>query len=89
MFIVEFETSPLPCLVPDEVTHIACGADFTVWLSSTEGASILYAILTLWSSSGISPVMASPISECLFVYRTAGLPQYGQLGHGTDNEVIC
>lgn len=20
--------------------------------------------------------------------RTAGLPQYGQLGHGTDNEVI-
>lgn len=27
------------------------------------------------------------VSECLFVYRTAGLPQYGQLGHGTDNEV--
>ena len=22
-----------------------------------------------------------------FVCRTAGLPQYGQLGHGTDNEV--
>ncbi|XP_010498413.1 PREDICTED: protein RCC2 [Camelina sativa] len=55
---VEVESSPLPCIVSDEVTNVACGADFTVWLSSTEGASIL----------------------------TAGLPQYGQLGHGTDNE---
>ncbi|CAH8391091.1 unnamed protein product [Eruca vesicaria subsp. sativa] len=55
---VEVESSPLPCVVSEEVTSIACGADFTVWLSSTEGASIL----------------------------TAGLPQYGQLGHGTDNE---
>ncbi|NP_001288971.1 protein RCC2-like [Brassica rapa] len=55
---VEVESSPVPCVVSDEVTSIACGADFTVWLSSTEGASIL----------------------------TAGLPQYGQLGHGTDNE---
>lgn len=31
---------------------------------------------------------------CLCVYgfmgpRSAGLPQYGQLGHGTDNEVVC
>lgn len=26
----------------------------------------------------------------LFVsFSTAGLPQYGQLGHGTDNEVLC
>nr|GFC76422.1 protein RCC2 homolog [Tanacetum cinerariifolium] len=41
-----------------DVTHVACGADFTVWLTSVEGATIL----------------------------TAGLPQYGQLGHGTDNE---
>jgi alpha-tubulin suppressor-like RCC1 family protein len=56
---VEVESTPLPCVVSDEVTNVACGADFTVWLSSTEGASIL----------------------------TAGLPQYGQLGHGTDNEV--
>jgi len=27
---------------------------------------------------------------CVFVFmgtRSAGLPQYGQLGHGTDNEV--
>ncbi|AAG12544.1 Unknown Protein [Arabidopsis thaliana] len=55
---VEVESTPLPCVVSDEVTNVACGADFTVWLSSTEGASIL----------------------------TAGLPQYGQLGHGTDNE---
>ena len=26
---------------------------------------------------------------CLLVIRSAGLPQYGQLGHGTDNEVEC
>ncbi|XP_057435033.1 uncharacterized protein LOC130727801 [Lotus japonicus] len=53
----EVETSPVRCLV-SEVTYTTCGGDFTVWLSSVEGASIL----------------------------TAGLPQYGQLGHGTDNE---
>ncbi|VAH13745.1 unnamed protein product [Triticum turgidum subsp. durum] len=49
--------SPVPCLVT-EVTNAVCGADFTVWLSSVEGSSIL----------------------------TAGLPQYGQLGHGSNNE---
>ncbi|XP_065881449.1 uncharacterized protein [Euphorbia lathyris] len=53
----EIESSPIRCLVSD-VKNTACGAEFTVWLSSAEGASIL----------------------------TAGLPQYGQLGHGTDNE---
>ncbi|XP_021902462.1 protein RCC2 homolog [Carica papaya] len=53
----EIESSPVRCLV-SEVKDTACGAEFTVWLSSIEGASIL----------------------------TAGLPQYGQLGHGTDNE---
>ncbi|XP_016647222.1 PREDICTED: protein RCC2 homolog [Prunus mume] len=54
---VEIEKSPVRCQVSD-VKNTACGADFTVWLSCVEGASIL----------------------------TAGLPQYGQLGHGTDNE---
>ncbi|KAJ0925930.1 putative chromatin remodeling & transcriptional activation HMG family [Helianthus annuus] len=53
----EFELDPVRCLVT-EVTKVACGADFTVWLTSVEGASIL----------------------------TAGLPQYGQLGHGSDME---
>ncbi|PKA48785.1 Ultraviolet-B receptor UVR8 [Apostasia shenzhenica] len=53
----EIETYPVPCMV-SHVTNVACGADFSVWLSSEEGSSIL----------------------------TAGLPQYGQLGHGTDNE---
>ncbi|KAF5955736.1 hypothetical protein HYC85_008592 [Camellia sinensis] len=53
----EIESSPVRCLV-SEIKNAVCGADFTVWLSSVEGASIL----------------------------TAGLPQYGQLGHGTDNE---
>ncbi|GLT69153.1 hypothetical protein SLA2020_413290 [Shorea laevis] len=53
----ENELSPVRCLV-SEVKTTTCGADFTVWLSFNEGASIL----------------------------TAGLPQYGQLGHGTDNE---
>ncbi|KAL9229193.1 hypothetical protein vseg_004686 [Gypsophila vaccaria] len=53
----EVETSPVRCQVTD-VTTVACGGDFTMWLSSAQGASIL----------------------------SAGLPQYGQLGHGTDNE---
>jgi len=53
----EIESLPVPCIV-SEATNAVCGADFTVWLSSVEGSSIL----------------------------TAGLPQYGQLGHGTDNE---
>lgn len=53
----EFELSPVHCQV-SQATKVVCGADFTVWLSSVEGSSIL----------------------------TAGLPQYGQLGHGTDNE---
>lgn len=53
----EIEHSPVRCLVSD-VKTVSCGADFTVWLTSIEGSSIL----------------------------TAGLPQYGQLGHGTDNE---
>ncbi|CAL5418414.1 unnamed protein product [Camellia sinensis] len=53
----EVESSPVHCLV-SEVRTAACGADFSVWFTSVEGASIL----------------------------TAGLPQYGQLGHGTDNE---
>ncbi|XP_068646701.1 uncharacterized protein [Aristolochia californica] len=53
----EVEMSPVKCLV-SQAKSAVCGADFTVWLSSVEGSSIL----------------------------TAGLPQYGQLGHGTDNE---
>ncbi|CAI8600083.1 unnamed protein product [Vicia faba] len=53
----EIESSPIRCVV-SEVKYATCGSDFSVWLSSVEGASIL----------------------------TAGLPQYGQLGHGTDNE---
>lgn len=53
----EVELSPIRCLVSD-VKLATCGAEFTVWLTSVEGASI----------------------------STAGLPQYGQLGHGTDNE---
>ena len=35
------EMSPAPCLVT-EATNAVCGADFTVWLSSIEGSSILY-----------------------------------------------
>ncbi|KAG6557008.1 hypothetical protein Mapa_001424 [Marchantia paleacea] len=53
----EAEKLPVRCLVT-EVKQVYCGAEFTLWLSSVTGASIL----------------------------SAGLPQYGQLGHGTDNE---
>ena len=38
---VEIELYPVRCLV-SEVKTVACGADFTVWLTSVEGASILY-----------------------------------------------
>lgn len=53
----EVESSPVRCLVT-QVTNAVCGAEFTLWLSTVPGSTIL----------------------------TAGLPQYGQLGHGTDNE---
>lgn len=53
----ETESAPVKCLV-SKATHVACGAEFTVWLSSVPGATIL----------------------------TAGLPQYGQLGHGNDHQ---
>jgi len=37
----EIESSPVSCIVA-EATNVVCGADFTVWLSSVEGSSILY-----------------------------------------------
>lgn len=37
----EIESSPVSCIVA-EATNAACGADFTAWLSSVEGSSILY-----------------------------------------------
>lgn len=40
-FVAEVEHSPVRCQV-SEVTTAVCGADFTVWLSSVEGSSILY-----------------------------------------------
>lgn len=40
---VEIELSPVRCLV-SEVKNTVCGADFTVWLTSVEGASILYGL---------------------------------------------
>ncbi|KAA3476331.1 protein RCC2-like protein [Gossypium australe] len=84
----EIESSPVRCLV-SQVTNTACGADFTVWLSSVEGSSILYG---LWSVSVVSSFAClflyflTDLHACFLVCRTAGLPQYGQLGHGTDNE---
>ncbi|KMZ61811.1 Protein RCC2 [Zostera marina] len=53
----EAHLSPVSCLI-SQATDVACGGEFTMWLSSIEGSSIL----------------------------SAGLPQYGQLGHGTNRE---
>lgn len=39
-FFVEVESSPIRCLV-SEVRDATCGVDFSVWLSSIEGASML------------------------------------------------
>jgi hypothetical protein len=46
LFFVEIESSPVRCLV-SEVKNTACGAEFTVWLSSVEGATILYGLWIL------------------------------------------
>lgn len=40
-FYAEFELSPVRCQV-SEVKSAVCGAEFTVWLTSVEGSSILY-----------------------------------------------
>ncbi|XP_042036401.1 protein RCC2-like [Salvia splendens] len=53
----ECEILPVRCQVT-EVKSAVCGGEFTAWLTSVEGSSIM----------------------------TAGLPQYGQLGHGSNNE---
>jgi hypothetical protein len=45
-FVAEIESSPVACLVA-EATNAVCGADFTVWLSSVEGSSILYVLLEI------------------------------------------
>ena len=42
----EIESLPVPCIV-SEATNAVCGADFTVWLSSVEGSSILYVLLEI------------------------------------------
>ena len=97
-FAAEIETSPVPCLVTD-VTDAVCGGDFTVWLSSVEGASILYVLwnfkifilFCLISASAVVSgcCLSDFLKQCCssLLFSTAGLPQYGQLGHGTDNEV--
>lgn len=41
----EVELSPVRSLV-SEAVKTACGAEFTVWLTKTEGASILYGLCT-------------------------------------------
>lgn len=43
MISVEFELSPVRCMV-SQATNAVCGGDFTVWLSSVEGSSILYGL---------------------------------------------
>lgn len=39
-YIAEFEKSPVKCLVTD-ATYVSCGADFTMWLTSVSGSSIV------------------------------------------------
>uniref|UniRef100_A0A6N2LC46 Uncharacterized protein n=1 Tax=Salix viminalis TaxID=40686 RepID=A0A6N2LC46_SALVM len=80
----EIESSPVRCLVSD-VKTTACGADFTVWLSSVEGASILYDEQLHANCSHLLGLLTD-LHNVLLVSRSAGLPQYGQLGHGTDKE---
>ncbi|KAJ0093287.1 hypothetical protein Patl1_25763 [Pistacia atlantica] len=45
--MVKIEASPIRCLV-SEVKSTACGANYTVWLSSVEGASILHGCIFIF-----------------------------------------
>lgn len=45
-YFAELELSPVRCHVSD-VKVAACGGDFTVWLTSVQGASIQYDIKIL------------------------------------------
>ena len=47
--------------------------------------SVSWLTFMVYSSSFL--YFFSDLHTCSLVCRTAGLPQYGQLGHGTDNEV--
>lgn len=63
----EIESSPVRCLV-SEVKYTTCGGDFTVWLSSIEGASILYGFwMKIAFSNFDSP---SAFMNFLFLLRT-------------------
>lgn len=42
----EFEVSPVRCQV-SEVKSAVCGGEFTVWLTSVEGSSIMYGVVDL------------------------------------------
>lgn len=79
---VEIESSPVRCLV-SEVKNTACGGEFTVWLSSIEGASILYG---LWISLDyvffIVLVCGYQWSFCLLVFSVL------QVFHSMDSLVM-
>lgn len=44
----EIESSPIRCLV-SEVKSVACGGEFTAWLSSVQGASLQYVLWLMLS----------------------------------------
>lgn len=45
VFVAEVELSPVRCQV-SEVTSAVCGGEFTVWLTSADGSSIMYGFWT-------------------------------------------
>ncbi|EMS57960.1 hypothetical protein TRIUR3_07886 [Triticum urartu] len=80
--------SPVPCLVT-KATNAVCGADFTVWLSSVEGSSILimpkfHRINTDINTFAILGC-AVAADSCGFVY-TWGFGGYGRLGHNEQKD---
>ncbi|GJP33498.1 hypothetical protein CLOM_g18033 [Closterium sp. NIES-68] len=76
----ENEKKPVQSTVK-AVRTVACGAEFSCWITTPSSTP---------SSTTATPPSAAAAAPseppCAANLLTAGLPQYGQLGHGTDNE---
>ncbi|KAF5776520.1 putative regulator of chromosome condensation 1/beta-lactamase-inhibitor protein II [Helianthus annuus] len=85
MTLVGGQIDPVRCLVT-EVTKVACGADFTVWLTSDEGASILIILKIALLPAAISSFADETIVNmaCGSNHTVAvewGFGGYGRLGN--------
>lgn len=66
--VAEIEPSPVRCLV-SEVVKTTCGADFTVWLTSIQGASILYGLYSWSLLTSLQKEICSELFNILYILR--------------------